>query len=201
MKDNTIITIRREFGTDGHIVGQKLAELLGIPYYDNDIMADMMPSTENVDYFRNSGETEIPDKRYGGIYFFENVDGVRYSSRNTVMFEEQSALTRKLAEQGSAVFVSRCVDNVLADHEGLISVFIGAPFETRVRNIMKRENLDEKTARNMVKEIDKGRKTYYHYFTDKTWGEREDYDLCIDASKLDIDGMVAVIRAFADSRK
>ncbi|MBR2717645.1 MAG: cytidylate kinase-like family protein [Oscillospiraceae bacterium] len=201
MKQDTIITIRREFGANGTLVAKKLAAELGIPFYDNDIMADMMPSHEKADYFKHSGETEAPDSSYGGILFFENVDGVRYRSRNSVMFEEQSALTRQLADQGPAVFTSRCADDVLADREGLVKVFIGASFDTRVHNIREREQIDEKAARSMVKDIDKGRKTYYHFFTDKTWGKREDYDLCIDASKLDIDGMVAVIRAFVESRK
>ena len=197
MKEKQIITIRYEIGTPGLEVGEKLARHYGIPFYTNEVMADMLSDPAHEEYFRKSGTTEGVDKRYGGIYFFENVDGARYSSRNNIMFEEQSELTRELAQKGSAVFVSRCVDSVLADFD-LISVFIGSEIEYRIRQIMIDENIDYKTARNMVREIDKGRKTYYHYFTDKTWGQREDYDLCIDPKKLTVDSIVEVIRAFAD---
>lgn len=63
----------------------------------------------------------------------------------------------------------------------------------------EKQSTDEKSARSLVKEIDRGRKTYYQHYTFKTWGQREDYDLCLDAEKLDADGMVAVIRAFAEN--
>lgn len=110
------------------------------------------------------------------------------------MFEEQSVLTRKLVAQGSAVFISRCVVHILKDHEGLISVCIGADLETRVMRMKEEQGTDGKSARSLVKEIDRGRKTYCQHYTFKTWGQREDYDLCLDA-----DSMVAVIRAFAEN--
>ena len=201
MKENTIITIRYEIGTDGVAAAKKLAESYGIPYYDNEIMAEMMTQDANTDYFKNAGTTEKVDRTYGGINFFENVDGVRFKSRNNVMFEEQSKLTRKLAEQGSAVFVSRCADSVLEEDFDLVNVFIGADLENRVHYMMEHEKVDYKTAKGMVKEIERGRKTYYHYFVDKPWGLREDYDLCMDGGKLTADGMVEIIRAYIENRK
>ena len=199
MKGNPVITISREHGTAGRQVGKRLAEMLGISYYDNYTMAELFEenSEKGKEYFRNSGETEASEKQYGQF----NYRYSRYKTLNEEMFDEQSRVMRGLAEKGPAVFVGRCADVVLEDHPGLITVFIGGNLEKRIRAIAERTGKDARQARAEIHARDKSRATYYSYYAERKWGLRENYDLCIDSGNLDVDGMAEVIKSFVELKK
>ena len=200
MNDNLIITISRAYGIPGRAVGKKLAEELGIAYYDNEIMADMMPK-EEAEYYRTAGESTGADKRFTSktyTQFYQEGGAVEVLSRNMQMFRSQSELMLKLAGEGSAVFVGRCADKVLEDCPRLVKVFIGASEEYRLLRAMELYKVNAKQAKSMMKEVDKARGAYYRFFADREWGLRENYDLCFNAEKVSEDAMVAAIKAYVE---
>ena len=88
-------------------------------------------------------------------------------------------LVRSLTTEGPCVIVGRCVDSILAEHPGLVRLFVSAPMEDRVARVMRRNGLDEEQARARIARTDKERASYYRYFTDQKWGLASNYDLCI----------------------
>jgi len=201
MKDNLIITISRAFGFPGRDIGRKLAEELGIAYYDNEIMAGMM-SPEEAEYYRTAGESTGADRRYASqsfTQFYQEGGAVEVLSRNMQMFRSQSELMLRLAGQGSAVFVGRCADKVLEEFPNLVRVFIGAGEEYRLLRAMELYGVNAKKAKAMMQEVDKARAAYYRFFADREWGLRENYDLCFNAEKVREDGIVAAIKAYVEA--
>ena len=106
---------------------------------------------------------------------------------------------RALAEKGDGIFVGRCADYVLRNRPDLVKVFIMADPPVRTAVLMERKGITEEQAKKLLKEVDKDRGSYYKYYTDQIWGEAENYDLCIDAGRISVDGAVAVIKAYIDA--
>ena len=105
---------------------------------------------------------------------------------------------RNLADSGDGIFVGRCADYVLRNREDLLRVFIKADMPFRIKTIMERKGLNEDQAKKLIKEVDKDRASYYRYYTDQIWGECEYYDLCIDSSRIGVDGAVQVIKRYLE---
>lgn len=197
MDKKVIVTISRQHGTGGIEIGKKVAEELGIPFYDNSAMADMFETEENRNYFRESGETSEADTFYGHINNF----AIAYATANETMFYEQSKVMKKLAAEGSAVFAGRCADYVLKDEPGLVRVFICENQNRRIQHIMDRRGLDQKKAKNEVKTMDRGRSTYYNYYTGKEWGNVRNSDIIINMDNMDADAAAALIVAAVKNKK
>ena len=203
MKDHLIVTISRAYGIPGRAVGRKLAEELGIAYHDNESMAKLMPQ-EEAEYYRTAGETTGADKRnVSDLYhqFYQEGGPVEVLSRNMQMFHYQSQLMLQLAEEGSAVFVGRCADKVLENWPNLVRVFIGASEEFRIHRVAHEESRSADFIKEKMREVDKARDTYYRFYAERPWGLRENYDLCLNAEKLDEDKLVSVIKAYIDAMK
>ena len=111
------------------------------------------------------------------------------------VFEKQSAIIRKLAEQGPGIFVGRCADYVLGDYSNCINTFIYAYKEDRVRRIMKLYKLEEKQARDKIKKTDRERRVYYETRTGREWGSIEANAMMFNVSLLGIDGTVDALEA------
>ena len=113
------------------------------------------------------------------------------------LFEIQCSTVRKIAEQGSAIIVGRCSDYVLRDMDCTLNVFLTSPLPIRVERICKRHDLDLEKAEALILQKDKAREEYYNYYTFGNWGVASTYDLCIDSSRLGIEGTADLIIDFA----
>ena len=100
---------------------------------------------------------------------------------------------RNLATEGNAVFVGRCADYVLRQRKDLLRVFIMAPLDVRIRTLMERRDLTADQARKLVKQVDKDRSGYYKYYTDQSWGDLNNYDLCVNSALTGVEGAVKAI--------
>ena len=100
---------------------------------------------------------------------------------------------RNIADKGNCIFVGRCADYILRDHDDLVSVFILGNMDERLKCLERRQGLDEAEARKKIKEVDKDRSSFYRYYSDQTWGDAQNYDMCINSSKLGVEGTVQVI--------
>ena len=113
------------------------------------------------------------------------------------LFEIQCETIRRIAEQGSAIIVGRCSDYILRDMDCTLNVFLTSPLEERVKRICERHGLCEEKAEALILQKDKAREEYYNYYTFGNWGVASTYDLCIDSSRLGIEGTADFIIDFA----
>ena len=190
MTKRCIVTIGREYGSGGREIGEKLAEKLGIAFYDRQFL-EMASLETGHSEDTLSEEDEIARKNYYP-YRTENLSEELFKIQSRIMIEK--------AKSESCVIVGRCSDIVLKDFANVTHVFIYAHEEDRVRRVMERLNLDEVKARKLMKKTEKIRKSYYQYFTDCDWGDRENKDLLINSSVTGIDKSVDVIIAYLKVR-
>ena len=110
---------------------------------------------------------------------------------NDTLFVVQSQLIREYAKKGPCIIVGRCADKILEETEGLISLFIYAPMEARVKEIMRRYETDEKEAEYLIKQADNAK---------KTWADKASYDMLIDSSRISEKELAAMLRALLTAR-
>lgn len=196
-----IISIGREFGSGGRKIGELLAKELGIPCYDKHLIEE----ASNCSGIEKE-QLEKADEQTVNRFFYTIPSKANpftgYGKPMTdTLFTIQSELIKKYAGQSSCIIIGRCADKVLEDRKELISVFIYAPVEKRVGELMKRYNTDQEEAAYLLKQADKIRKNYYNYYTGKKWGDRSSYDLMIDSSQFSDREVAAMIRGMIEERQ
>ena len=202
-----VITIERQYGSGGRITGMRLAEELGIHYYDEEILK-MTSETSAIgeQYFR------LADEKAGNNLLYRTVtnmkpelsapakDGHKLTSPEN-LFRFQSEVIRKLAESENCIIIGRCGNYVLQDQlDDVIRIFVYADTVTRVRRIMDVDKVDEEEALRRMRKIDKERTEYHKYFTGRNWMDMENYDLPINASRIDYDEMIILIKDYLKLR-
>lgn len=208
-KAKLVITIERKYGSGGRIVGRKLADRLGIPFYDDEILSmTAEKSAVGEQYFRLADEkagNNLLRRIVGGIsrtpLGTPKIDGDVTSPEN--LFRFQSAVIRELAEKESCVIVGRCADFILeaAHKEDLVRVFVDADTPSCIRRTMEVDGMtDTRQALEKMNRITKQRREYHKYFTGKEWESIENYDLMINSSKIELDEVVDVIISYIEKR-
>lgn len=197
MKDNElIINVGRQFGSGGRLVALALGRKLGIPVYDQELIAKAAEQSGfSKELFANSDE-----KRNLLALSSFIVDVGRFGSADNYMsdnqlFVIQSNVIRSLADKGPAIFIGRCSDYILRDRKCL-DVFVTATDEVRIKRIAERMNISPEQADSLMRKKDRTRETYYNYYTFGNWGVASNYDLCVDSSVLGIEGTADMIIDF-----
>lgn len=197
MKDNElIINVGRQFGSGGRLVALALGRKLGIPVYDQELIAKAAEQSGfSKELFANSDE-----KRNLIALSSFIVDVGRFGSADNYMsdnqlFVIQSNVIRSLADKGPAIFIGRCSDYILRDRKCL-DVFVTATDEVRIKRIAERMNITPEQADSLMRKKDRTRETYYNYYTFGNWGVASNYDLCVDSSVLGIEGTADMIIDF-----
>lgn len=188
-----IITITRQYGSGGREIGEQLAQKLGIEFYDNKLL-DLAAESSGIhkNHFRDNDE-----KRTNSfLYLLSTTYGQGGIPFDDTLFFAQLNTIQKIASEQDCVIIGRCADYALRDFTGVINLFVSAPFEYRVKRAIEVYGIEEKHAENYVKRIDKQRTSYYNYYTDKRWGQPQNYQLCLDSSVLGIDGSVKLAEDF-----
>lgn len=206
MEEKYIISIGRQLGSGGREIAQKLAERLNIPVYDKKLLELAAKETGlDTTVFENADEKESnPFMR--GIFALKGVMstypiGLGSCMDGDRLFELQSEVMRHLVEKESCIIIGRCAEYVLRDHPRMHSIFITADIADRVKRIMAHEGVSETKAKEIAQKGDKMRKAYHDYYANSEWGVAETYDLCINSSRLGIDGCVEIIHRFIENRK
>ncbi len=189
MNDKLIITIGRQFGSGGREIGKYLADLLGIAYYDKELITEPSKSSGlSTEYFEKADE-RAPSSLLSAfsMNWLTGAGGIwgEGGLSNEYIFKFQSDVIRHLAEEQSCVIVGRCADYILRNHPRCYNIFIHAPLEDCVRRILSRTTeLSEKEAIELAEKKNKLRASYYNFYTDKGWGVASSYDLSVDSSIL-----------------
>ena len=202
MAMETVITISRQYGSGGRFIGRKLAEALGIPFYDKELIT--MAAEESgmsKELFEKADEKAGSSLLYTlsmNSYLLHGMAGVPDLPLNDKVFLIQSEMIRKVADKGPCVIVGRCADYVLREKENCLNVYIYSDLDDRVTRATTYYSLSPERAREQMQKMDKKRASYYNFYTNLKWGRAENYDLSLNSAKVGIDGCVDVIRAFAE---
>ena len=186
---NRIITISREFGSGGRTIGKKVAEKLGIPCYDSELIQKIAEESGfSVDYIKEESEYA-----HGGRlapYLSNRSMGLTNQDK---LWAIQQKVILELAERESCVIVGRCADYILKDKADCLTVFIHADMKYRVERIVKEYGEREAKPEQRLKDKDKRRAAYHRFYTDMKWGHAQNYHLCLDSGELGIDTCVEIL--------
>jgi cytidylate kinase len=198
MDQPVIISIGRQFGSGGRIIGKALAGILNFEYYDKELITLVAKESGfNPELFENADEKpshnlvlQWIDGLLSGGYQYDN-----YLS-NDALFKMQSDVIRRLAQEKSCIIVGRCADYVLRDYPGCISIFLHSSMEDRIGRIMQRQQVETAKAAELIKTVDKRRASYYNYYSNKIWGQADTYNMSVNVSTLGEKGTVDFIHCF-----
>lgn len=188
-----IITISRQFGSGGRTVGRMLAERLGIPFYDKELVKHVADETGLDSAFIEENGEFSPSK---SIFSFAMSQGIPCMqnglSMSDFIFCIQRQVILKLAEQ-PCVIVGRGADYILRDRDDCFNVFIHADMQSRAERIVRLYGESEKKPEQRLADKDKKRKIYYKHYTDREWGDAKNYDMCLNSGKIGIEKCVELI--------
>ena len=199
MTGNLVITIGRECGSGGRLIGNRLAEKLNIKCYDKELLTLAAKKSGLCEEIFESHD-EKPTSRYLYSLVMDSYS-MGYSTSSFIdmplnhkVFLAQFDTIKHLADTESCVIVGRCADYALEENPNVLSIFIKADMQDRIRRIAKLYDLSDAKAKDKITKIDKQRASYYNYYTSKRWGEVDSYDLCLNSSVFGIDGTVDMIK-------
>lgn len=176
------IAIGRQYGSGGRDLGEKLAKRLNCAFYDKEIIQLAAGSTGYTpEYISQKEETMTNSLLYDLVHEMYAYSD-EYNPPKDKIFEAEADVIREAAKKGSCVIVGRCADAILKDDPRCVSVFLSAPLKERIQTVMKRDNLDEKSAKRKIEQTDRRRADNYRYYTRRIWGMSGNYQLCIDTS-------------------
>ncbi len=193
MAKKVIITISRQYGSGGKIIGEKLAEELGIVCYDKVFL-------ENITKKLGVSSAFFQDDNRGenGLYEVGShgpLSKVASLSVNNKVFESAAKLIREIAAKESAVIVGRCGDYVLKDEENVLSLFIYADKKERLQRGIELYHLDPKDAEETIRRFDRKRANFYEFYTDRKWGALSNYSMTVNTSRMEIEQCVKYLAA------
>ena len=206
MFGHRIVTIGREFGSGGRLIGQKLAERMGVKCYDKELIN--LASKESglcTEVFENNDEKPLNSFFYSLVMdtgaMGQSFAGYMDAPLNQKVFLAQFETIQRLAERESCVIVGRCADYALHDYPNTVHIFISGELEDKVERVAGYNNISKDKALDLIAKSDKKRANYYNYYSNKKWGVASTYDLCINSSLTGVDGAVDVIMKFIEVKE
>lgn len=198
-----IINVGRQLGSGGRDIAKMLAERFGCKYYDRELLnlaakesgfseKFFEQNDEQKGFFKSLFHLNMPF--VGSANFYSN----EFSQES--LFKFQSDAIRRAADEASCVFVGRCADYILRDRTDKVDVFITADLDYRAAQVAARKGCDEAAARKIIESGESSRASYYNYYTGKTWGHSASYDLCVNSSRLGLEGTADYIADFVARR-
>lgn len=189
---NRVIAISREFGSGGRTIGKEVAAKLGIPCYDSEIIEKISAKTGFAkEYVEKYGEYAVSNSLYNNALAGRTYDGK--SDADKLWLAQKEVIT-KLAEKSPCVIIGRCADYILRDTADCLSVFIHASDENRAERIVSVYGQREEAPAKRLHDKDKKRKAFYELYTGTSWGEADNYTVCLDSGVLGTDKCVDIIK-------
>ena len=203
-----IITISRELGSGGRLIGKKVAEILGWPLYDSEII----DQTAKISGFSNESILNAEEK-VTNSFLYNIAMGTGYGlgiltgttreamPLNAQVYLAQREAVQELAQKGSCVIVGRCADYILKDEADVLRCFIYSDIQNRIERAVNEYGMDKKDIEKKLEQADKSRAVYYNNVTDQRWGDRKNYDLMINSGCIGIDEAAEFIASIAERRQ
>ena len=201
MEKNVIITISRQFGSNGREIARKLAEYLDISYYNKEILERIAVNMGVcADFFKDQNQDA------NGLFTIESkgllgLRNITELSVNSQIYDMASDFIQKISQREDAVIVGRCADYILKDDPDVISVFCYSDVEERIKWSIEEYQVPAKQAKKILQEKDTQRSRFYEFYTNQKWGNPRNYTLMINTSKMSTDDVVRLLASFYDTKK
>lgn len=192
MKRTRVITISRQFGSGGRTIGKEVAEALGIPCYDQELIEKVAEDSGLAkEYVAEQGENTTYSTILANAF-----STYSYSSGTTqdYLWNIQSKVICELVDKGPCVIVGRCADYILKDKADCLKVFIHADMDARADRIVNLYGHKDDSPKKRLIKKDKRRAAYYRFYTDLEWGDVRNYHISLDSSALGIEKCVEIIK-------
>ncbi len=186
-----IITVARKCGCYGDTLGQELAKRYGIPFYDKERISELAKEKDIYDKY--------PDY-YGEIPVNTLLYTISVTEEDDVLYDKPKKALASLIDGQDCVVLGRCGNYAFKDRKDKISIFLTGDDDKRTAHIAEKHGYSERKAANIVKETDDRRSSYHEYYSGETWGVSDNYDLCINVSKLGFDKTLKLIEDYIDTR-
>ena len=196
MNKHVIITISRQFGSNGREIGRQLAEYLDIGYYNKEILELIANDFGiNPDFFREENRNEQGLFSVAGSH---KISAITELSINSEVYEKACELIQGISQRESAVIVGRCADYILKDHPNTIKLFIYSDLETRINWSISEYKVPARKARKFVHDKDERRAGFYEFYTGQKWGASSNYDMMINTSYMNTEEIVKMLAKLYD---
>ena len=199
--ENIIINVGRQLGSGGREIGERIAQRLGIAFYDKQLLR-LASEESGVSHHFFEHADERQQFSLKGLFcvragMMQGTMGYGSYLDNDSLFQIQSNVIRKLAEKESCVFMGRCADYIFRDHPRTVNLFISSTYEDRLARLVRRHpEYTVEQITDYLQKADKRRAAYYNYYTNKQWGMAQSYDLCINSSILGIEATTDYLMQF-----
>ncbi|MCR5206425.1 MAG: cytidylate kinase-like family protein [Lachnospiraceae bacterium] len=203
---NKILTISRQYSSGGREIGQKLAELWGIPFYDNELITRAAKESGYAPEAFESAESRATSSLLYSIARGMVTSGSMHTTFNHLSLDDQlymaqADIIRKIAEEGPCVIVGRCADYILRKKENLVNIFVMADMPFRIERAQRIDGMPSEKIEENIRKMDKRRYNYYNFHTGEKWGKAENYSLCINSSRIGIESAVQCIKEYVEAVK
>lgn len=194
----TIVTISRQYGSGGRFIGKLLADELGIPFYDKEIIAQASENSGFAQEFIKNNEQKM--RGISSFAFTPSVFGANMVSNfeniESRIYSSEADAIEKFAKQGACVIVGRCADYVLKEKYKCLDVFIHADMKDRIDRVINiyRRTDDAKKAERLIKENDRMRARHYRYYTDAEWGESDNYHITLNSTAIGVENCARILK-------
>lgn len=198
-----LVTISREYGSGGRLIGRLVAEKMGLPFYDREII-DMAVeksglSHEVIETAELRAKSSI-SYSLASVMPFGEMFSTEAMSINEKLFMTQFDVIRQIGETDEGVIIGRCADYVLRDLPGVTNIFIYAEFEDRVKRCVESYGDDPATVETKIRDYDKARANYYNFHTSQKWGQYSNYNLALNTSYISDEKAADLIVEFMNTR-
>ena len=197
-----VITVGREFGSGGRELGKRLADALGYAYYDDEILTAIAQHSglalSYVDSIVEQSPYQSYPITYGKSFVFSSIS----TDNHWRIIQSQNEVLKDLAQKSNCVFVGRCAD-VILEQLNPLNIFVFADMESKLARCKEKapegENLTDKELLKKIKDTEKKRERYYNAVTDRKWGAKDHYHLCVNTSGRDVKSLVPAVAAFCEA--
>ena len=201
--EKKIITISREFGSGGRTVGRMIADRLGIPFYDKELVDQVaLESGFAPNFIEEHGEHSPGKSLFSYAFIPQGVPGVMNGlSTADFLWNIQCSVILQLADKGPCVIVGRNADYILKDRPDCLHAYIHADMDFRADRIVRLYGESEKSPQARLQEKDKRRRVNYQHYTGRAWGQAQNYDICLDSGKLGVENCADIIIGIVEKSK
>ncbi len=203
MKD-IILTISRQYGSGGDEIAAELSNILSVPLYKKeDIVAIAKENGVEESVFEGLEEQPTSSLLYSLVIGIQNggADGLPKPHGRESVFALQANLINTLAANGSGVFLGRCSDYILRNNEKAVNIFIHGSLDKRAEKVSDANQMKILQAFDYINKIDKRRRSFYNFYTNRSWGDIENYDLVVNTDKLTVEDAVKLILNYIELLK
>ncbi|MDR1533665.1 MAG: cytidylate kinase-like family protein [Planctomycetota bacterium] len=190
-----IITVSRQFGSGGRVIAKRIAECLGYPYYDRDLVRQIALEGGLAESFvLESGEYACSSSEF--LFNLEINVASPFSNHlplSDQLYLVQYKVIRQIAEEGPCVILGRCSDYVLRDRDDCLHTFFHADTAFRIGRITNLYREDKCEPEKRLKETDRKRETYYNHYTGGKWGAAQNYHVSLDSGALGIERCAGIV--------